>query len=157
MQNRLWPAAVVATCAFLVPCAAQAAQKQHSSLPSPHLVFRGTEAYEANGFDFIRYQYEVTNKAKYPKALFTASPDLPPCGESTSPSRTTVEIHEAAGKRMIEFCSLPGPENLDRLWFAVEKGTAPPDSVYVEITDRLTGSKSRSNMAPTGKPDHTKH
>jgi hypothetical protein len=121
------------------------------------LVFRGTEAYEANGFDFVRYQYDVTNKASYPKILFATTPDVPPCGENATASRATVEIHETAGKRLIEFCSLPGPEHLGRLWFAVEKGTSPPTSVYVEITDRLTGLKARSNMAPTSRPGHTQN
>ena len=38
--------------------------------------------YEANGFDFIRYKYEVTNRDKFKKELFAASPDLPACNEN---------------------------------------------------------------------------
>lgn len=134
------------------PSAADAVKTQRLvSLPSPRLVFQGTESYEANGFDFVRYQYDVTNKARYSKALFATSADLPPCGENTSPSRTAVGIYDTKGKRITEFCSLPGPEFLGHLWFAVPEGTSPPNGVYIEITDRLTGKSTRSNVAPTSK------
>lgn len=152
MKDGLGPVVALAICALMFTSVAGAVQTQHPvSLPSPRLVFHGTETYEANGFDFVRYQYDVTNKARYPKALFATSPDLPPCGQNTSPSRTAVGIYDTTGKRMTEFCSLPGPEHLGRLWFAVPEGTSPPSGVYIEITDRLTGKSTRSNVAPTSR------
>jgi hypothetical protein len=153
MKDGFW-LAVVLVCAASISSVAGAVQRKHpASLPSPHLVFTGTESYEANGFDFVRYQYDVTNKSSYSKALFAISPGLSPCGQSASPSRSAVGFYDAAGKRIIEFCSLPGPENLGQLWFAIPKGTAPPNGVYIEITDRLTGKSARSNVAATSGPN----
>jgi hypothetical protein len=148
MRHRFRP--VVAAALWAVcPGSPVSAERPHAvSLPSPRLTFRGTETYEANGFDFVRYQYDVTNKGKYAKALFAPSPDLPACGENSSPSRAAVEIFDTTHKRITEFCALPAPEYLGRLWFAVAKGTPPPTGVYVEITDRLTGAKTRSNVVP---------
>jgi hypothetical protein len=136
----------VALCAACLSTAGSAERKHPVSFPSPRLAFRGTETYEANGFDFVRYRYDVTNKGRYPKALFATSPDLPACGENSSPSRASVDIFDTAHKRITEFCSLPAPEYLGRLWFAVAKGISPPTGVYIEITDRLTGRKTRSNV-----------
>jgi hypothetical protein len=60
------------------PSSRVSAERHHMvSLPSPRLTFRRAETYEANGFDFVRYQYDVTNKNKYSRALFATSPDLP--------------------------------------------------------------------------------
>src|SRR4051794_22360579 len=153
MKHRVAPVLALTASALLGFDPAAAAQKQHPlRLPTPHLVYRGSESYEANGFDFERYQYDVTNKAKYPKALFATSPALPPCGESATPSRATVEIFDQAGKRLVEFCSLAGPEHLGPLWFAVPSDKSPPSAVYIKITDRLTGGTAQSNVAPTSKP-----
>ena len=126
---------------------AQAAKKP--SLPEPKLKFAGTESYEANGFDFTRYKYQVANKAKFGKELFAASPDLPACGDNPKASRTWVDIYAADGKKLYWFCAFTGPEDLDQLWFALTKGTEPPKSVYIEMTDRKTGATARSNRAPT--------
>ncbi|MEO7364958.1 MAG: hypothetical protein ABIW03_01405 [Sphingomicrobium sp.] len=153
MKNAFGPAAAFAVFAVLsAPTMADARAKHSISLPSPRLVFQGSEPYEANGFDFVRYQYDVTNKAKYPKALFQTSQNAPPCGQNVSATRIAVAIYDTKGKQLVEFCSLPGPERLDGLWFAVAKDTVPPAGVYIEITDRLTGKKARSQVAPTSKP-----
>ena len=157
MKHGYWLAVVATACCFMDSGAAEAVKSQPSlTLPTPRLTFHGTDAYEANGFDFVRYQYDVTNKSKYPKALFAASPDLPPCGQNASPTRIAVAIYNTKGKQITEFCSLPGPEYLGRLWFGVLKGTPPPSGVYLEITDRLTGKSARSNVAPSPKPSTTK-
>ena len=153
MKSKCVPMVALVICALAFPSVARSVPRQHPvSLPSPRLVFHGTESYEINGFDFVRYQYDVTNKTSYSKALFATLPDLPPCGQNTSPSRTAVGIYDIKGKRLTEFCSLPGPEHLGSLWFAVPEGTAPPSGVYIEITDRLTGKSTRSNVVPTLRP-----
>ena len=74
--------------------------------PNPLLYLMGTEAYQTGGKHFIRYNYDVLNKADYPAALFAASPDLPPCGANTKASRTWVDIFDQRGKRLNEFCAL---------------------------------------------------
>jgi hypothetical protein len=119
------------------------------SLPVPKLKFIGTEAYEANGFDFTRYKYEVANKAKFPKELFAASPDLPACGENPNASRTWVDLYDGDGQKLYWFCAFTGPEDLGNLWFALTQGKAPPSSVYIEMTDRKAGATVKSNRAPT--------
>jgi hypothetical protein len=144
--------AAIAVALALVPAAgAQAARKPASSLPEPKLRFAGTEAYEANGFDFIRYKYEVTNRGKFSKELFAASPDLPACGENPNAARTWVDIYDRGGKKLYWFCALTGPDDLKNVWFALTDGTAPPEAVYVEMTDRRTGATKRSNMVSTPK------
>jgi|SRR5687768_9833704 len=153
MKDGFGLAATMMVCAVLWSSAPGTAQaKDGASLATPRLVFRGTDSYEANGFDFVRYQYDVTNKARYPKSLFATSPDLPPCGQNANPSRIAVEIYDTKDKRITEFCSLPGPDHLGRIWFAVPEGTPPPSGVYLKITDRGTGRSSRSKVAPTSKP-----
>jgi hypothetical protein len=131
--------------------AGAAAPAKTPTLATPKLKFVGTEAYEANGFDFTRYKYEVTNRGKYPKALFVASPDLPACGENPNASRTWVDLYDAKGKKLYWFCAFTGPDDLNNLWFALTEGTSPPASVYIEMTDRKTGAHTRSNFAPTRK------
>ena len=148
-------AMAIAVVLAVVPVAdAQAARKSASSLPEPKLRFAGTETYEANGFDFIRYKYEVTNRSKFPKDLFAASPDLPACGENPNAARTWVDIYDRAGKKLYWFCALTSPEDLHNVWFALTDGTAPPDAVYVEMTDRKTGTTKRSNMVSTPASAH---
>ena len=57
-------------------------------LPNPVLYLMGTEPYQTGGKNFIRYKYDVDNKASYPADLFAAAPGLPPCGANTKSSRT---------------------------------------------------------------------
>ncbi len=57
-------------------------------LPNPVLYMTSSEAYQVGGKTFIRYQYDVLNKADYPAAMFAAAPALPPCGTNTKSSRT---------------------------------------------------------------------
>src|SRR5690348_4944623 len=126
---------------------AGAAKKQ--SLAEPKLRFVGTEAYEANGFDFTRYKYAVTNKSKFPKELFAASPDLPACGDNTKASRTWVDLYDGDGKKLYWFCAFTGPDDLQSLWFALTSDKLPPAKVYIEMTDRKTGASVKSNMVST--------
>jgi hypothetical protein len=130
--------------------AADAAPKSNPyALPNPVLVLTGTEAYETGGKSFIRYNYLVFNSSEYPDSLFAAAPNLPPCGKNTNASRTWVDIYDQSGKRLYGFCALGKSAELNRLWFALEEGVVPPSWVYIEMTDRTTNTKYKSNLAET--------
>jgi hypothetical protein len=126
-----------------VPAIAQTA------LPNPVLYLTNTEAYTANGKNWIRYKYDVFNKASYPAELFAAAPALPPCGANTNASRSWVDFFDQSGKRLYGFCALGSPSNLGGIWFAAEEGTIPPSWIYIEIIDRQTNKRYRSNLAET--------
>ena len=78
-------------------------------LPNPVLYLTGTEAFQSSGKQFIRYKYDVLNKADYPATLFAPAPALPPCGANTKSSRTWVDIYDSRGKRLYGFCALGKP------------------------------------------------
>jgi hypothetical protein len=120
-----------------------------SALPNPRLVFTGQELYESGGKSFVRYHYAVDNSAAYPADLFAASPQLPPCGSNTKASRTWVDIYDQGGKRLYGFCALAKPADLNGIWFALEAGVVPPSWVYIEMNDRGTNTKYKSNLAET--------
>ena len=141
----------VAMCTLAVAAAAIAAPPR-STVPAPRLRFVGTELYSANAKDWVRYKYDVTNKSRYSDALFAASPDLPPCGLNSSAARTWVDFYDSDGKRLYGFCALKQSADLGKLWFSVEKGLAAPSKVYIELTDRRTSKKYRSNLASTALP-----
>jgi hypothetical protein len=117
--------------------------------PNPVLYMTGTEAFSAGGKDWIRYKYDVLNKADYPAELFAAAPALPPCGLNTNSSRTWLDFFDLSGKRLYGFCALGNPANLGSIWFAMEEGVIPPSYVYIEMTDRQTNTKYKSNLADT--------
>ena len=119
------------------------------SLPNPVLVFTGTEEYEANGKQWTRYKYAVANSSDYPNELFAAAPELPPCGQNTKASRTWVDLYAVSGKRLYGFCGIESRDGLGRLWFALESGVIPPSWVFIELNDRKTNSKYKSNLAET--------
>jgi hypothetical protein len=118
-------------------------------LPNPVLYLTGTEAYQAGGKQFIRYKYDVLNKDAYPDALFAAAPALPPCGKNTKASRTWVDFFDQRGKRLYGFCALGKASDLGTIWFALEEGVVPPSYVYIEMNDRQTNTKYKSNLADT--------
>jgi hypothetical protein len=118
-------------------------------LPNPVLYLVGTEAFDQGGKHFIRYKYDVDNKASYPDALFAAAPALPPCGANTKSSRTWVDIYDQRGKRLYGFCALSKTSDLNQLWFALEEDMVPPSYVYIEMNDRQTNTKYKSNLADT--------
>ena len=119
------------------------------ALPNPVLYLTGTEAYKTGGKNFIRYKYDVLNKDAYPLEMFAAAPKLPPCGANTKASRTWVNIYRQNGIRLNGFCSLATPADLGKTWFALEEGILPPSYVYIELTDRQTNTKYKSNLAET--------
>lgn len=118
-------------------------------LPNPILYITGTEPYSANGKNWIRYRFDVFNKASFPAELFAAAPTLPPCGANANSSRGWVDFFDSRGKRLHGFCALGSPADLGSIWFSAEEGTIPPSWVYIEITDRQTNAKYKSNLAET--------
>ena len=109
----------------------------------------GQEYYSANGKNWVRYKYDVFNKDQYPAAMFTAAPALPPCGLNHNSSRSWVDIFDSRGQRLYGFCALGSPNDMGGIWFAMEEGIVPPSYIYIEINDRQTNTKYKSNLADT--------
>jgi len=118
-------------------------------LPNPVLYLTSTEPYTAGGKNWIRYRYDVLNKDAYPDAMFASAPALPPCGTNTKASRTWVDFFDSRGKRLYGFCALGKAADLGSIWFAMEDGEVPPSYVYIELNDRQTSTKYKSNLADT--------
>ena len=118
-------------------------------LPNPVLYLTSQEAFSTGGKNFIRYKYDVLNRDAYPDALFAASPALPPCGNNTKASRTWVDLYEQNGHRLNGFCALGKASDLQSIWFALEDTKIPPSYIYIELTDRQTNTKYKSNLAET--------
>ena len=130
--------------------AGSAPTQAQTTFPNPILYLTGTEAYTVNNTNFIRYRYDVLNKDAYPAAMFAPAPSLPPCGNNTNSSRTWVDFFEnRTNRRIYGFCALGNPSNLGSIWFALPEGTVPPSYVYIELNDRQTNTKYRSNLADT--------
>ena len=119
-------------------------------LPNPILFLTGTEIYSTPGGTFQRFRFDVLNKNAYPAAMFAPAPGLPPCGANANSSRTWVDFFEnRTNRRIYGFCALGSPNDLGQIWFALPEGQIPPSYVYIEINDRQTGTKYRSNLADT--------
>lgn len=117
-----------------------------NAFPNPQLVLTGTEDYTTPHGDFTRYIMSVTNRTEYPRSLWAKYPDLPPCGLNEKSSRTWVDIHNGANdQRIYGYCALSSSDGLDGIWFAVPRGTVPPDTVYIVIRDRLCSANYTSN------------
>jgi hypothetical protein len=141
---------VITTAAILATTGGSAVTQAQTTLPNPILYLTGMEQYTVNGTSFIRYQYDVFNKDQYPLAMFAAAPSLPPCGNNANSSRTWVDFFEGrTNRRIYGFCALGRPADLGRIWFALPEGTVPPSYVYIELNDRQTNTKYRSNLADT--------
>ena len=119
--------------------------------PNPVLYLTGTEAFQQGGKTFIKYHYDVFNKDQFPAEMFAAAPNLPPCGKNTKSSRTWIDIFDSRGKRLYGFCAIAKPADLNQLWFAVEDGVVPPSFIYIELNDRQTNTKYKSNLADTSE------
>jgi hypothetical protein len=143
---------VAGTFALLVlTCASYdcSAQSSATAIQNPVLYLIGQESYLSNGTNFIRYRYGVANSASYPDAMFAAAPSLPPCGTNTKSSRTWVDMYDQNAKRLYGFCALGTSDKLNSIWFALPEGQVPPSWIYIELTDRQTGTKYKSNLADT--------
>ena len=118
-------------------------------LPNPVLYFLGAEYVEIGGKQMTRYRFDVLNKDQYPDEMFAASPALPPCGANTKAARTWVDLYDQSGKRLNGFCALGKSTDLNGIWFALETDVVPPSWVYIEMNDRKTNTKYKSNLADT--------
>ena len=148
-MNQLKSFLIMATCAILAPLTGSAAMQAPPTLPNPILYLTATEVYTTAGGTFVRHRYDVFNKAQYPAAMFAPAPGLPPCGRNTNSSRTWVDFFDSRGNRLYGFCALGSPSDLGSIWFATPEGTVPPSYVYIELNDRQTNTKYRSNLADT--------
>jgi hypothetical protein len=134
----------------IIATAASEAQGPPRSLPNPILYMTGMEAYTTPAGSFIRYRYDVFNKASYPAAMFAPAPGLPPCGNNANSSRTWVDFFEnRTNRRIYGFCALGSPNDLGSIWFALPEGQLPPSYIYIEMNDRQTNTKYKSNLADT--------
>ena len=118
-------------------------------LPNPVLYFIVQEPFTTGGKDFIRYRYAVENFDAYPNELFAAAPALPPCGKNAKSARTWLDFYDQSGKRLYGFCALGKNADLNEIWFALEADVIPPSWVYIELNDRQTSTKYKSNLADT--------
>lgn len=149
LSNVRTSAALLALLALTQLGSDAAARAPRSALPNPVLVLTGTELYQANGKNFIRYDYLVYNSNEYPDSMFAAAPSLPPCGKNTNASRTWVEFYDQSGKHIYGFCGFSKSSDMNQLWFGLEEGVVPPSWVYIELNDRSTNTKYKSNLAET--------
>jgi len=118
-------------------------------LPNPVLYFLGSDVIEKDGKQFVRYNYDVFNKDQYPNELFAAAPNLPPCGANTKSARTWIDLYDQNGKRLNGFCSLGNSSDLHGIWFSLDISVIPPSWIYIEMNDRATNTKYKSNLAET--------
>ena len=118
-------------------------------LPNPILYFLGAEYVEINGKQITRYRFDVANKDQYPDDMFVQSPALPPCGANTKAARTWVDLYDQSGKRLNGFCALGKSADLNGIWFGLESSIIPPSYIYIELNDRKTNTKYKSNLADT--------
>lgn len=139
---------MLAVLTFILVFAAQGVASA-PALPNPVLYLLGQEYFSTGGKNFVRYRFDVHNKDVYPNDLFAKSPDLPPCGSNTQAARTWVDVYDQTGKRLQGFCALGKSSDLGSIWFATEEGTVPPSWVYIEMNDRKTNTKYKSNLADT--------
>lgn len=142
----------VCVCTILLVASVPAMKRVSTAtppLPNPVLAFLGPEFYEANGKQWTRYRYAVYNSSDYPNELFAAAPELPPCGKNTSAARTWVDLYDQSGKRLYGFCALANSNGLGEIWFALETDVIPPSWIYIEMNDRKTNTKYKSNLAET--------
>lgn len=102
--------------------------------PTPVLVYVG----EAGG----TLTLSVSNSASYDPALFVLDPSLPPCGADPNGSRTWVEVFDGSGTKLHTFCDFDDPADMASMSFTP---ASPPAQLYIELWDRDTGLRARSN------------
>lgn len=142
--KRILPASLVLIVVLSINSAANA-----PVLPNPVLYFLGQDSVQISGKQWIRYNFDVLNKEEYPDEMFAASPNLPACGSNTKAARTWVDIYDQTGKRLNGFCALGKAADLHGIWFSLEVDSIPPSWVYIEMNDRKTNTKYKSNLSDT--------
>ncbi|MGB8507791.1 MAG: hypothetical protein WCD76_05265 [Pyrinomonadaceae bacterium] len=142
-------AAVLAATLLLAILATGRVSAATIPLPNPVLVLTGQELFQVNGKQWTRYKYAIDNSFAYPNELFAAAPELPACGQNTKASRTWVDLYDQRGKRLNGFCALGNHDGLGQIWFALESDVIAPSWIYIEMTDRKTNTKYKSNLAET--------
>lgn len=118
-------------------------------LPNPVLQFTGPEVVKQGEKTFTRYHLDVFNQDRFPDEMFAPAPTLPPCGKNTKSSRTWTDIYDSSGKRLYGFCVLKASAELNKIYFDLEEGVVPPSYVYIEMNDRQTNTRYKSNLAET--------
>jgi hypothetical protein len=134
---------------FIIATAGAATAPPPPPLPNPVLLLTSVEPFTSNNKDMVRYTFGVDNSSAYPDAMFAAAPALPPCGKNAKSSRTWVDIYDQRGKRLYGFCALGAAKDLNGIWFALPAEEVPPSWVYIELNDRETSTKYKSNLAET--------
>jgi hypothetical protein len=124
---------------------------RQSRLPNPVLFLQNVEFVKTGGKEMMRYHFGVENAGDYPDTMFAASPELPPCGQNTKASRTWVDVYAQDGKRLQGFCAFGKATDLNSVWFALDVEAVPPSWVYIELNDRSTNTKYKSNLAETSQ------
>ena len=117
--------------------------------PNPIIYFLGAEYVTIDGKNWTRYYYDVANKDAYTDDMFAQAPNLPPCGSNTKAARTWVDVYNMGGKKLNGFCALGKSSDLGKIWFALETDVIPPSYIYIELNDRQTATKYKSNLADT--------
>ena len=140
---------MVLSCIIVTMFAFAVLGKQTRQIPAPLLVLTGQESIEANNKQYQRYHFEIFNRADFPEEMFSQAPDLPACGSNKNASRTWVDIYKLNGERLNGFCAITDRAGLKDIWFAMESGVVPPSWVYIELLDRRTNVKYKSNLAET--------
>jgi len=100
---------------------------------------------------YTYYNLDVPNNSVIPNAIFAPAPDLPPCGDNTSSSRTWVDIYNQDNVRLYGFCALGSAAELNNVWFAVPTTGPQPTAVYIVLTDRqteITYTSNRLSLSP---------
>ncbi len=113
---------------------------------NPILAFTGKESSEVNGLLFNRVHLSITNWDIFPDALFTASPELPPCGLNNNAARTWLDILDNNGNRLYGYCAFSTNSNLQKFSFAVRADKPLPEGCHIALLDRKTGKRFISNM-----------
>jgi hypothetical protein len=147
----LWAAPLrltILTLALMINACSPSPETAPIVVPAPVLRPTAKLTYIEDNKNWIRYEYEVVNRADFPAELFAPAPDLPPCGVNTNSSRSWLDFYGQDGTRLYGFCALGTPAGLGKIWFAVEESAPRPISVFIEIEDRKTKTKYKSNLAP---------
>ncbi len=105
----------------------------------PEISYAGSYDYAVGSETFTAYRLPISNWAQFPDAMFAATSAYGPCGSNPTPSRTWVDVLDSQGSYLYGFCAFGVAQDLASVWFGLPKGTPPPSSVWVELTDRACG------------------